>query len=125
MTVGPNGEKSKYVVSSTGHAAHPEEIIASCEALQAHLTKTQEQAKKAIQEWEDSIKERDLAEKRRIAPGWLDRSEKILEPTKAGAAASSIMDSSTEASADNVTPALAPTREGEEIDRVFGGLDIK
>ena len=37
-----------------------------------------------MQKWEDAIRERELKEKRRRAPGWLDREEKILEPEKTG-----------------------------------------
>lgn len=37
-----------------------------------------------MQKWLEGIKERELAEKRRKAPGWLDRDEKILAPQKMG-----------------------------------------
>jgi hypothetical protein len=72
------------VVSPSGHGSRHEDIIASCEALQGHVLKVQEDAQKTIKKWEDSVKEAELAEKRRIAPGWLERDEKILEPVKAG-----------------------------------------
>lgn len=75
-------QKLKYVVSQSGHTAHPDEIIASCQALQSHLQKMQEDAQVDLKRWHDQIKERELAEKRRVAPGWLDREEKILEPEK-------------------------------------------
>jgi hypothetical protein len=129
ITVDPNGaEKPKYVVSSSGHAAHPDEIIASCKALQGHLQKTREDAARTIKEWEDSIKERELAEKRRVAPGWLDREEKILEPTKAGKPpnqADLLDNRSSEGNPIAMPPAMSPSREGEELDRAFGGLDVK
>ena len=73
---------SKFVVSPTGHAAHPDEIIASCRALQSHLDKIQSDAERAIREWEEGWERRELEEKRRLAPGWLDRDEKILEPER-------------------------------------------
>jgi len=128
-------DKPKYVVSASGHAAHPEEIIASCQALQAHIQKLQDDAEKAIKDWEDSIKERELAEKRRVAPGWLDRDEKILEPQRKPESRTAanqmeanmnIMDTQDSEGAP-VTRSLTEQRaaEGEELDRAFGGMGIR
>ena len=132
VTVDPNGaEKAKYVISSSGHAAHPDEILASCQGLQAHLKKTQEDAEKTIRDWENDIKERELAEKRRLAPGWLDREEKILEPTRATTQtselqASNLMDSvSGDKNTKGLPASITPSREGEELDRAFGGMSLK
>ncbi|KAJ9650435.1 hypothetical protein H2198_010262 [Neophaeococcomyces mojaviensis] len=119
---GPNDGKSKYVKSSSGHAAQPEDIINSCKALQDHIAKTARDAQKSIQDWENSIKERDLAEKRRVAPGWLDREEKLLKPTVLGQTDDLLGDQTS--SAINA-PAMSPSREGEELDRAFGGLNMK
>lgn len=120
-------EKPKYVVSSSGHCAHPDDIINSCKALQEHLKKTAEAAEKAIKDWEEDIKARDLAEKRRVAPGWLDREEKILEPTKvtnkSGGPDNDLLDG--QANNDISAPAMSPSREGEELDRAFGKLGVK
>lgn len=129
ITVNPDGaEKPKYVVSAGGHAAHPEEIIASCKGLQEHIRKTKEQALQTIKQWEDGIKERELAEKRRIAPGWLDRDEKILQPTKAVKPRNQADLLDRQGSEDDTAAmpfAIIPFREGEELDRAFGGLDLK
>lgn len=123
VTVDPNGsEKAKYVISSSGHAAHPDEIIASCKGLQRHIQRARDEAATTIKEWEQSIREKDLAEKRRVAPGWLDREEKILEPTKAGKTrmqADLLDGGSSEADAAAMPPAMSPSREGEELDRAF------
>ena len=121
----PNSDKPKYVTSSSGHTAHPDDIIASCNALQQHITKSKEDAKKLIEDWEQSIRERELAEKRRVAPGWLDRDEKILEPTKAGSNAQKqgLLDSHDSANVN--APAMSPSREGEELDRAFGTMGLK
>ena len=82
-------------------------------------------AEKTIQDWEQEIKDRDLAEKRRVAPGWLDREEKILEPTKTSKAGTepNLLDGQP-ANAISA-PAMSPTREGEELDRAFGGIGLK
>jgi len=129
--------KPQYVVSSSGHAAHPDEIIASCKALQAHLQKMQDDADRALTEWLDKLKQRDLAEKRRVAPGWLDSDARILQPERKidhqdehpgeTNGASNIMDmdaSSAEASVLKDMPAQAGTAVGDELDRAFGGMGL-
>ena len=127
-------EKPKYVVSASGHAAHPDEIIASCQALQAHLQKLQDDAEKTIKEWEDGIKEQELAEKRRVAPGWLDREEKILEPAKkrnsvAASSQPNIGEVNMLDSQDGAPTFRSLTQErqaeGDELDRAFGGMGIR
>ncbi|KAA6411554.1 MAG: hypothetical protein FRX48_04834 [Lasallia pustulata] len=131
-----DSDKAKYVVSASGHAAHPDEIIASCKALQEHLQKLQDDAEKTVKEWEDGIKERDLAEKRRLAPGWLDREEKILEPEKKrdGVAVASnsdhgnnIMDMDEQPGRSRVEGMidLPSSTEGEELDRAFGRMGLR
>ena len=125
------------MVSSSGHAAHPDEIAASCKALQAYIQKVQDDANKELKAWEDGIYARELAEKRRVAPGWLDSDARILEPEKksssqTGAGATragqgNLMDvdvSSADASSLRQTPVVAPSREGDELDRAFGGLGL-
>ncbi|KAI4123284.1 MAG: hypothetical protein LQ347_006217 [Umbilicaria vellea] len=131
-----DSDQAKYVVSASGHAAHPEEIIASCKALQAHLQKLQDDADKTLKEWEDGIKERELAEKRRLAPGWLDRDEKILEPEKKrdsiavtapGDQSNNIMDMDSQAGRSGGETTIGPPSnpEGEELDRAFGSMGIR
>lgn len=115
--------KPRYVVSSSGHAAHPDDIMASCRALQAHVSKMQEDADKELREFEERIKERELAEKRRLAPGWLDSEARILEPERSGAP-----ESSTAAPPSDLMdqPEEKPqgTDEGAELDRAFGGMEL-
>lgn len=130
-TGGSGEEKPQYVVSSSGHAAHPDEIITSCKALQAYIQKVQDDANKELKAWEDAIAARELAEKRRVAPGWLDSEARLLEPERrvdssahSGSAPGNLMDidvSSAEASGLQHTQ---PNREGDELDRAFGGLGL-
>jgi hypothetical protein len=132
-------EKTQYVVSTSGHAAHPHEIMASCKALQAYIQKVQDDADRELKAWQDAIDARELAEKRRVAPGWLDSDARILEPEKKVQAVigagtphvitsqGNLMDgdvSSADASGLKHTPIVAPNGEGDELDRAFGGLGL-
>ena len=98
----------------------------------------------ALRGLEDRIRERELAEKRRVAPGWLDSDARLLEPERkfsgsAGGGAGGIgsafevADSDAEIEATsrriaemNVSPELEGVSEmpavdeGAELDRAFG-----
>ncbi|KAL8645512.1 MAG: hypothetical protein Q9226_007268 [Calogaya cf. arnoldii] len=133
-TADSNGnEREKIVVSQSGHAASPEDIIASCQALQAHIEKIQADAKRTIRDWEANLREEELAEKRRVAPGWLDRDEKILQPAKMAAGSTvgeqgqsaNLMDQQAEETSDANTQQPVPSREGDELDRAFGGMTMR
>ena len=80
--------------------------------------------------------EQDLAEKRRLAPGWLDRSEKILEPERKSSIGSttafndqagpaSIMDSDMEGQKAQSALQEVPDSAGDELDRAFGGMTVR
>lgn len=124
------------MVSPSGHRAHPDEIVASCQTLQAHIQKVQDDAKQTLRDWEASIREQELAEKRRLAPGWLDRDEKILEPkrlsnnsgtskqTDVQGQSNNIMDSQDNNLDENFGQA-PQDNVGDELDRAFGGLDFR
>ena len=134
-TADSNGvEREKYVVSASGHAAHPDDIIQSCQALQAHLQKLQDDAKKALKEWEDDMEKQVLAEKRRVAPGWLDREEKILEPERKRASLvpssqadhnQNIMDSQGDGLSNEAEAYNQSNAAGDELDRAFGGITLQ
>ncbi|KAK2029157.1 hypothetical protein LX32DRAFT_719344 [Colletotrichum zoysiae] len=119
-----SANKPNYVVSQSGHAAHPDDIIASCRALQEHITKMQEDAERDLRDLENRIQERELAEKRRVAPGWLDSEARILEPEKAagGSSGGTVSPESEGARRAGEMPA---NDQGAELDRVFGGLSMK
>lgn len=128
-------EQNNYVVSESGHNAHPDEIIASCQALQAHIRKVQEDSGRLLQDWQARIKEEELAEKRRVAPGWLDRDEKILEPARVGHSigpppgsaqnqVANIMDLRDD-NHDSGSEAEVSATAGDELDRAFGGMNIR
>lgn len=119
--------KSRFIVSNSGHAAHPEDIIASCRALSAHLDKMQEDADREMKEFDEKKRERDLAEKRRVAPGWLDSESRMLEPEKTGGPPeASLMDKeSEEQQAAAAAKAKAAEDEGAQLDRAFGDMALR
>jgi len=124
-------EPPRYIVSEiSGHSAHPNDIISSCRKLQDHLQRMQEDSQRALMRWESDIQERDLAEKRRVAPGWLDVAEsgRGLVPERAGGTEASSSQSTGEQSAIAANNASAvqsgPTDQGAELDKAFGGLSV-
>ncbi|KAG8669550.1 hypothetical protein FPOAC2_08884 [Fusarium poae] len=123
----PAGQvKPKYVVSGSGHAAHPEDIIASCRALSAYVTKMQEDADRELREFDERIKARELAEKRRVAPGWLDSEMHILEPEKSTPVQQQGTGYVPESQdTQNVQGGNATPDQGAELDRAFGGMELK
>ncbi|CAO1606121.1 hypothetical protein XANCAGTX0491_009621 [Xanthoria calcicola] len=133
-TADSNGnEREKIVVSQSGHAASPDDIIASCQALQAHIEKMQENAERTIREWEDNLRKEQLAEKRRLAPGWLDRDEKILQPAKMAAGSvvpeqgqsANLMDQQADETSDVQMQQPVASQEGDELDRAFGSMTMR
>lgn len=142
-----SSEKPRYVVSQSGHAAHPDDIIASCRALQAHLTKLQGDAEQELRDLDERIKARELAEKRRVAPGWLDSDARLLEPERTGGNGQEATDLMTGdipgASASDqlrgmslvaqqphtgpggLSEMAAPDDQGAQLDKAFGSLPMR
>ena len=89
----------------------------------------QEDAEKSLKKWHDDIRERELAEKRRVAPGWLDREEKILEPERRdgneSASAENIMDMEQDGGPAGRSLTQDRRDAGEELDRAFGGMELR
>ncbi|KAI5924070.1 hypothetical protein F4810DRAFT_665520 [Camillea tinctor] len=112
---GASDERPRYVVSpSGGHAAHPDDIVASCRALQAHLARLRDESDRALA----ARHERELAEKRRVAPGWLDSEKRLLEPQR--------VHGEVEVEAGFAEMGIAevgemPVDQGAELDRAFAG----
>lgn len=77
-----NPELPAYVTSSSGFAAHPTSIISQNRALLDQLSSQRRDAAEKVRKWEHDIEERELQEKRRRAPGWLDSESKLLQPEK-------------------------------------------
>ncbi|KAI1370873.1 hypothetical protein F4677DRAFT_338905 [Hypoxylon crocopeplum] len=126
---GASDERVKYVVAQSGHAAHPDDIIASCKALQAHIAKMQDESERVLRELEDRIRARELAEKRRVAPGWLDSEARLLEPERRPGSvvfeadvAGQFAEMSLAGRRESGAISEMAVDQGEELDRVFGGM---
>lgn len=126
-TDGPSSEqpKPKFVVSGSGHAASPDDILESCHALLSHVTGLQKDAERELREFEERIKERELAEKRRLAPGWLDSEARLLEPERAASAQQPGPSSAPEDIRKPTAETPADVDEGAEMDKAFGVMALK
>lgn len=110
----------------------PDQLVADCNNLIAHLTNEVKAAKEEIDKWVKSIKDRELMEKRRVAPGWLDTGVVMLEPVKVGPSstfgetgAALVLDQKTlGVSSNDGKGKQVATSPGEELDRAFGGLGV-
>lgn len=111
-----------YITSATGEsAAHPTTLLEQSKALLVQLQRQRQEGKKQVEDWEKDIAERELAEKRRKAPGWLDGQVRILEPERKGAShnvedagkAVNLMDAKTEEEKKG-------DELGDAMDRAFG-----
>lgn len=117
-----------YVTSSSGFAAHPSTIVAQNKALLEQLDKQKADAAKQVEEWENSIKERELQEKRRKAPGWLDSEARILQPERKKEDVN-LMDEELETS-DEGRAQTQPHEDkqvddlGNQMDRAFGRSEM-
>ncbi|CCU79264.1 hypothetical protein BGHDH14_bgh04963 [Blumeria hordei DH14] len=117
-------EQKQYAVSASGHAVNPTEVLESCKALKTYVQKVKDDADSELKSWEDGMAARDLAEKRRVAPGWLDSEARILHPERPN---QEIMDMGqiSKASDQHCGPmSEPPSQEANELDRAFGGLEI-
>lgn len=92
------------------------------------ISSQQRTAGEKVRAWEEGIKERDLQEKRRKAPGWLDSESKLLQPEKKqGSNQERDLIDQPEAEAD-VSKAKEQQRTanelGDAMDRAFGRSEM-
>jgi hypothetical protein len=131
-----------YIVSASGQTATPDSILTSCLALQSHLAKLEVDAQKTLRDWEESRRARELAEKRRVAPGWLDADVHLLKPENVSGGAEEVSEQDFAMSEGTGQPSqrrvgggveglvesreeLPDDRQGEELDRAFGGMGLQ
>jgi hypothetical protein len=125
----------QYVTSASGQSAHPDTILKSCVALQEHLKKLEDDSRRMLEEYKVRKEKEELAEKRRVAPGWLDSGVHILKPENVKeeeavkAQAQGLLDDGVPGRAlpgqsQSGQGAGERNTEAEELDRVFGGLSV-
>lgn len=85
----------------------------------------QEDAERELGEFEDRVKTRELAEKRRVAPGWLDSDARILEPERNTSAQQQGIGNVPEDEQTQATTETPADDQGAELDRAFGGMGLK
>jgi hypothetical protein len=110
----------------------------------------EQEAKRKVEEWEERRREAELAEKRRVAPGWLDENVRLLVPERKAGAVGQDGGSGARIGGfgagqigaggngemngfghgeqmEGVERAVQSRgdRAGEELDRAFGGLGIR
>ncbi|KAK2733352.1 hypothetical protein FQN55_003405 [Onygenales sp. PD_40] len=123
VTVDPSGSgKARYVVSAGGHAAHPDEILASCEALEKHMKKVQADNEALIKEWEDSIKKREAARNDGI-PLFLPI-KTVKHKAESHSKSSTDQPPATQKDKES-TNDVSSNSDGEELDRALEGLDMR
>ena len=112
------------MTSGSGFRAHPSAIVTQNKALRHQLDTAASEARTKVHDWRTAIHDRELAEKRRKAPGWLDSDAKILRPattappsdTKPGASLLDADDHNT----DSLRPQQSTNDMGSQMDRAFG-----
>lgn len=97
------------------------DIAEACKSIKGRILEEHEACRHRLAVWQDTLKQQELAEKRRIAPGWLDRNEKILLPftTQKTNIVTSVHCEDQPNIA--VNPGEAET-QGDALDRAFGSV---
>ncbi|KAG6040314.1 hypothetical protein E4U41_000910 [Claviceps citrina] len=117
--------KPRFIVSGSGHAAHPDDIKESCRALLAHITDLQQNAEKELEEFDERLRQRDLAEKRRVAPGWLDSESRLLEPQRMSEQKAPSEEAARPTTVDGGKETILENDPGAHLDRAFGVMELK
>ncbi|KAA8912433.1 hypothetical protein FN846DRAFT_933083 [Sphaerosporella brunnea] len=114
-----------YITSPSGNLSQtPEEVIRTCHSLLQHLQTQRIAAEQALRDWEKSIDDRELMEKRRMAPGYLDTGIQILEPIRKSTVPNPVGQHAAMAATAAGSDTPASTEEGDELDRVFGKMTV-
>ncbi|KAF2203796.1 hypothetical protein GQ43DRAFT_410867, partial [Delitschia confertaspora ATCC 74209] len=121
----PPGPPAYIHSSNSQTSSTPDQILTSCHALQQHLQDLETSARRTVAEWEERRRQADLVEKRRVAPGWLDGDVKLLVPENVEPDQWKKNSGKKDDGLVEKRDGIPDPREGEELDRVFGGLDIR
>ncbi|KAH8152571.1 uncharacterized protein LAJ45_03412 [Morchella importuna] len=116
-TLPPASPSPPSIVSPSGAmTTTPQAVIQGCQGLVAHLQTQREKAAAEVAEWEKAIAERELNEKRRVAPGYLDTGMRMLEPLRRGGEQQQQQGGEGQRGPEG--------QGGEELDRVFGRMGV-
>ena len=101
----------------------------------------QREGERVLREWEEKVREEELREKRRVAPGWLDREERVLKPERKTGLLGSGVDgpggtvgmgtyqpNKTTAESEIIAQGQqGPLHNaaGDELDRAFGSMELR
>jgi hypothetical protein len=79
----------------------------------------------AIRRWDGDVKAKELAERRRVAPGWLDVGEesRMLVPERPRSEMHEAPGDGGEM--EGVVGETKKSDEGDALDRAFGGLNVQ
>lgn len=98
-------------------AADVEAVVSSARAVGEYIQSTDETVRTAWKEWVEAQRCKEVEEKRRIAPGYLDTGFKMLQPVrKAEEAARPASDAAGSSEKDEA--------QVNEIDKAFGGVSL-
>lgn len=78
-----------------------------------------------MSDWKVKREREELAEKRRVAPGWLDSGVHILKPENVQEEEARRAQEQGLLDGDAEQQGQQGSKEAEELDRVFGGLNVK
>ncbi|KAF2646904.1 hypothetical protein P280DRAFT_386575, partial [Massarina eburnea CBS 473.64] len=116
----------QYIHTPTGTTAHPDTILQSCHALQTHIHDLSLSARATLAAFEQRRWAAELAEKRRVAPGWLDGEVRILRPENidGDGEMEGVVEGEDGMGLVERRDGVPDAREGEALDRAFGGMNI-
>lgn len=94
-----------------------DEIIESSQGFLQVLDERRERRTKAFADWKQHVDKEEIEEKRKIAPGYLDTDNRILQPLKRQETGES----------DSIPPESTqqqPSSEVNQLDKVFGEVSL-
>ncbi|KAI5780681.1 hypothetical protein DFH27DRAFT_656896 [Peziza echinospora] len=111
--------------SSTSALPTPTTLTSATHALLTHLQALRAESEEKLAVWERGIRERELAEMRRVAPGWLDTGIVMLVPERVGGGGEGGKGKEGEGEGEAGEGGGGKGgEEGRELDRMFGGLGV-
>ena len=96
--------------------------------MQSHLASMTAEAERDLAALREAARRRELAEKRRIAPGWLDSEVRVLEPERKEGAEQEDVKADVEMGGEGAAAGEGEgdggADKGAELDRAFGSMRV-